>query len=744
VRQQPDNVTHQRNLARTYRELGALQISGIGSMTEGLQALQGARRIFADLASDRAEDVEILDDLAESHGRMSSWYHRNHAPAEELQHLEEAIKIWQKLAPREPKYERKLAAASMTLGYYHTRRGKAPDALRYFDRCQEILERRTREDPGDRDAREELHRVYTNIGFLHHLQTRRLDLAEKFLERARAEAEHLARENPSVTVYQQRWARAYEMLSDVFVSSGHRIQAERSATEAVAIYERLHAKHPDDRNISYELGETYYYLGRVMSTPARATQAEAELQKARELMQPVVDALPDDRDRPPMLARAYQSLSAVQRMLKKPDEAFASLQAAARVLEPVALDPGAPSEHQGTLVWIYLELAALHRSNGQLVPAAELAQKAYTLRKQLYLANPTSNLHPPVIVQAVFQLADLLIALKKLDEATAALQDAARLFEQAALASDRASANLRWAAQIYLRMATVERSAHRLNRAAEFAQKALELYKKLCVPGDTTQLYVPQLAGAALQLADVLREQSKPAEAEACLRQARAFCVQETPAALLAVARIDALRSTLIGAGNSQLSAEEESERSRLQDQALASLEKYVTQSYSTAPLPLKGDTYLKVLQGRAEFQKLVTDLDAKAQAQQELRKQYDRAKQLVTKGDHTAAVDAAKGVAESKQASYTMIYNAACIYAQACTAARKDATLSFADQDKLASQYGDRALELLRQAVERGYKSKANVAHMRVDTDLDSLRNREDFQKLMQELEAKGKEGGP
>ena len=58
--------------------------------------------------------------------------------------------------------------------------------------------------------------------------------------------------------------------------------------------------------------------------------------------------------------------------------------------------------------------------------------------------------------------------------------------------------------------------------------------------------------------------------------------------------------------------------------------------------------------------------------------------------------------------------------------------------QRKAAAQfYGDAAMKLLRDAVSKGYK---DVAHMKKDTDLDPLRQREEFQKLLAELEGKGK----
>jgi tetratricopeptide (TPR) repeat protein len=70
--------------------------------------------------------------------------------------------------------------------------------------------------------------------------------------------------------------------------------------------------------------------------------------------------------------------------------------------------------------------------------------------------------------------------------------------------------------------------------------------------------------------------------------------------------------------------------------------------------------------------------------------------------------------------------YDFACIYA---VAASKDAGKK--------KEYADRAMELLQRAVKAGYK---DAAHMAKDMDLDVLRQREDFKKLMEAL-AKAKE---
>jgi hypothetical protein len=65
--------------------------------------------------------------------------------------------------------------------------------------------------------------------------------------------------------------------------------------------------------------------------------------------------------------------------------------------------------------------------------------------------------------------------------------------------------------------------------------------------------------------------------------------------------------------------------------------------------------------------------------------------------------------------------YDFACVYSLASG--------KIADRKQ---EYADRAMELLRKAVKAGFK---NASHMKKDTDLDPLRDRADFKKLLGEL---------
>ena len=85
-------------------------------------------------------------------------------------------------------------------------------------------------------------------------------------------------------------------------------------------------------------------------------------------------------------------------------------------------------------------------------------------------------------------------------------------------------------------------------------------------------------------------------------------------------------------------------------------------------------------------------------------------------------ALRQADEVLQEKNLPADTLHNLACVHAL-CAAAAKD--------DKTAAK----AVDLLKQAVAKGYK---DVAQLKKDSDLDGLRQRDDFKKLLEELEAK------
>jgi hypothetical protein len=127
-------------------------------------------------------------------------------------------------------------------------------------------------------------------------------------------------------------------------------------------------------------------------------------------------------------------------------------------------------------------------------------------------------------------------------------------------------------------------------------------------------------------------------------------------------------------------------------------------------------------------------DLDfALQQPAEEVPRLLDmRVRSLLKEQQLAAAAESAAKIKERAGNKAEQLYDAACAYAL-CAGAAKQAKSSIAGapgSEKLAEE----ALALLKQALAKGFK---NAGHMKEDKDLDALRERVDFQKLLADLKA-------
>jgi tetratricopeptide (TPR) repeat protein len=83
-------------------------------------------------------------------------------------------------------------------------------------------------------------------------------------------------------------------------------------------------------------------------------------------------------------------------------------------------------------------------------------------------------------------------------------------------------------------------------------------------------------------------------------------------------------------------------------------------------------------------------------------------------------------------------LYDAACVRAVTAAVLEKAKTPG-EETTRLANEQGDLAMAWLERAVAAGFN---DVAHMKLNKDLNVLRGRDDFKKLMLDLEAKKKSG--
>jgi tetratricopeptide (TPR) repeat protein len=109
------------------------------------------------------------------------------------------------------------------------------------------------------------------------------------------------------------------------------------------------------------------------------------------------------------------------------------------------------------------------------------------------------------------------------------------------------------------------------------------------------------------------------------------------------------------------------------------------------------------------------------------------RARALARIGEEAKAVAEASALAQAPNADGATLYELAGICALAAAAAKEDTPR--------AEQYAARAVQLLRAAIQRGYK---DVDHLKNDDDLKALRRRDDFSQLLKDLATDGAPATP
>jgi peroxiredoxin len=111
----------------------------------------------------------------------------------------------------------------------------------------------------------------------------------------------------------------------------------------------------------------------------------------------------------------------------------------------------------------------------------------------------------------------------------------------------------------------------------------------------------------------------------------------------------------------------------------------------------------------------------------------YDLAAHLQHRGKHADMARLAADITREFSTSFELHYHAACYVARAVPALDVDRSLSSVERQQLAGKYCRQAVELLRRAVQVGWKDRE---HMFLDADMDPLRPRAEFRELIADLD--------
>ncbi|GIW89846.1 MAG: hypothetical protein KatS3mg109_0278 [Pirellulaceae bacterium] len=591
---------------------------------------------------------------------------------------------------------------------------------------------------------------YFRVGTMRH-RLGELQEAEAAYRDALVLNQQLAAEFPDHPDYRRQLAASYNNLGAVLYAMGRREEAEAAYRDALRLRQQLATELPNRPDHLQELARSCNNLGALLYAMGRWEEAEAAYRDALTLWQQLAADFPNMPFYRQELARSRNNLGALLYAMGRQVEAEAAYRDALVLNQQLAAEfPARPDYRQ--------ELAARHNNLGTVLYATaklELAEAAYrdalTLQKQLAAEFPNRPDYRQELARSYCNLGQLLSAMGRLQEAEAACRDGLVLQKQLAAEFPNRPDYRQELARCYCNLGQLLSAMGRLQEAEAAYRDGLTFQKQLAVEFASRPDYREELAATENNLANVLYGANRLVEAEAAYRDAHTLYQQlaaEFPS------RPDYRRQlasiyTNIGILSYAQGRFEEAEASYGEGlaiyQQLAAEFPHVSDYQNEAAGTLVNLAVL--FTQKRDFAAAKTYLDQalphhqsalKADPQCPLYRQYYRNHLLLQVQveaellDPAAAVQAARSLRDLDWGQPGNTYDAACAISR-CIGLVKEHEMLDVEQRQLSVQfYGDEAMRLLRDAVAKGVKDADLI---KKDADLNWLRQREDFQKLLAEL---------
>ncbi|MGO9464276.1 MAG: protein kinase domain-containing protein [Isosphaeraceae bacterium] len=403
----------------------------------------------------------------------------------------------------------------------------------------------------------------------------------------------------------------------------------------------------------------------------------------------------------------------------------------------------------------YVRLAKIHEALGEFAGAQTSSEKAIEILSELARAQPDVADYQRDLAASHFELGAVLLIVGRFEHAEAAYRQALAI--QTKLAADHPVV-----AKYRRALATTQNALGRLcvragqyDKADESLEKGLAIWSQLVGNHAHTTEDWHGLASVQLTLGIAYGARGRSEKSEAMLKEA-ASTYQALIADCPDVPEYrHALGRTYRALGGHYFSSTRQAEKAEAaHQQALQIYEKLVQEHpdvweyayqlgrcyHSIAQVAHLAHRWDAMLTNDDRAIEILENLVGRGygQVRSDL---FDvrllRASMLAGRGEHARAANDANAVAREEGVGQVNHYNIACVFALSSAAAENDAKLAPADRTRLKAQYADRAMDFLRQAVAEGYQ---DTSMLKGDADLALLHSREDFQKLVQEVERKSR----
>jgi serine/threonine protein kinase/tetratricopeptide (TPR) repeat protein len=595
--------------------------------------------------------------------------------------------------------------------------GETEAARKDYERMQAIFSQLAADSPAVPEYRLELARSHYSLGrTLNDLVQE--PAAERAFRRAVDLQENLVADFPTVPEYRLELARSHISLGLLLTEPGQWPAAERALRRALDLEEKLAADFPTVPDYRLDLARIHNNLGILLWESGQRLAAERAYRRAVDLQEKLAADFPTVPEYRLDLTRFHNNLGLLLGELGQWPAAERAYRRAVDLQEKLAASFPTVPVYRLDLARFHNNLGTLLHDLGQRRAAEQAYRRSLDLREKLAANFPTVPVYRVELARSHYCLGTLRKDLGQRPAAERALRRALDLQERLAADFPSVQEYSFELARSHNSLGLLLKDLEQRPAAERALRRALDLQEKLAANFPTMQIYRLDVAGTSVNLGNLLRDEGHAEAGLACYAKAIALLeplVRQEP---LFVTERSVLRQAHWGRAAALHGLGRYADAVKDWDVALA-----------LGPDPARELDHTPVSRFSAG-----TPLALGPDPGRELDLRFRRAVSLARAGEHAKAVAEANALAAAKDVDSGTLYNLACVYA-AASSAIKDANTPGAGATRLADTYSARAVELLQLAVAKGYK---DAALMQAEKELDALRDREDFKRLVTKLEAK------
>ncbi|MFO0938409.1 MAG: tetratricopeptide repeat protein [Gemmataceae bacterium] len=541
----------------------------------------------------------------------------------------------------------------------------------------------------------------------------------------------LNRDFPSVLLYRQDSANSLANLGIIYSRLGKPTEAEDHDLKALGIWEQLVKEYPDNPYHLNGLGNVRDHLGNLLSEMGKPAEAEVHYRKALSIRESLVLKYPANLNYRDKLAIICNNLAGTIDDLGKQTESEELYRKSFTIWDSLVRENPSVAEYRKSLSTFHYNAGLHFRNSKNLKRQEEEFRKALNLQEPLVREFPAVAEYRNSLAKTHSRLGAVYSDLRKQDDSEEQFRKELNI--RKALVRDFPTIpeyrDLLSRCHIFLGFLLRERN--QVAMAIEEFRSGYTVMVSLSRDFPTKPKYQIDLADNCDILAGELVTAGKLAEAEELIRKSvsiREKLIRDNPNNKNYKSFLGMCYSQL---GNILQGRGKPIESLHWFDRAITLMQDDYDQGDQS---PSTKNTLLLNYRLRAKlndelknYNKAVSDWDRTIEFSPPSEHRFYRANRAYSKvqaGQYASAIADVVELRKIPNWTPDQIYNFACIY-----------SIASRNMPDKKTEYINTAMELIQLAVKAGFKDHVNI---KADGDLEPLRERDDFKKLIADLEAK------